>query len=40
MIDGFKVVVKDTLDKIRSNPSLDFLIPSSVSTGFIIPKEA
>lgn len=33
MIDGFKAILKENLDAIRSNPHLDFLIPSSITTG-------
>jgi Skp family chaperone for outer membrane proteins len=35
MIDGIKAILRDNLDYIRNNPNLDFLIPSSITTGEI-----
>jgi len=39
MTDGFKAILKDNLDKIRSHPDLDFLLPSSINTGEIKVDE-
>lgn len=35
MIDGIKAILRDNLDYIRNHSNLDFLVPSSITTGEI-----